>query len=114
MKSLYAACGLAIAVVAGSAGARPAAAASPLVVAAPAANEATDFSARRRHAHVRRAHRVTVYRHRFPHEVWRPHYHYVRYYHARPYYYWPHTPYPYDNLTPFFPYGLGYALEPSW
>jgi hypothetical protein len=59
----------------------------------------TDVSARRR-AH--RSHRH-VRRHARHHRAHRP------MYLARPYHYRP-----YRGMSPFFPFGLGYGLEPSW
>ena len=84
----------------GSASARSGVAQAPIVAQLSDMSAATDFSSRQRHD--RRIHR----HHRWRHQsrlVYQPSYY------ERPTYYRP-----YRGLTPFFPFGLGYGLEPSW
>ncbi|PZA11567.1 hypothetical protein DNX69_16070 [Rhodopseudomonas palustris] len=88
--------------VAGPAGASPATPAKATGVSVP---QATDVSARQRKPHAKPRH---VRRHRSPHRtyVYGPRGTYD--YNAHPHWYRP------DPVAPFFPFGYGWGLGPSW
>ncbi|MFT4278677.1 MAG: hypothetical protein QM576_20210 [Rhodopseudomonas sp.] len=84
----------------------PAGAAShPAKAPGASAAQATDISARQRKPHVRHRH---VHRHPPPHRtyVYAPRRAYD--YNAHPHWYRP------DPVAPFFPFGFGWGLGPSW
>jgi hypothetical protein len=95
MKAWIGAALVAAAVMLGTPAVTRATAMEPQMARAANAVDATEFSARRRH---HRAHRH-----------YRQLHVYAPAYYARPYYYRP-----YRGLTPFFPFGFGYGLDPSW
>jgi hypothetical protein len=93
MKAWIGAALLAAALTLGAPAATPARAMQPEV--AHRADGATEFSARRRHQRV--------------HRHYRQRHVYAPVYYARPYHYRP-----YRGVAPFFPFGFGYGLDPSW
>jgi hypothetical protein len=95
MKTFVGTALVAAAVMLGSFSANPASAREPQMARAANAVDATEFSARRRYPRV--------------HRHYRQRHVYAPVYYARPYYYRP-----YRGLSPFFPFGFGYGLDPSW
>ena len=102
MKAWIGAALIAVACAApGHRGAQAAPAATPGVRTAAAA--ATEFSSRHRvHRHARRHPHAPPYRRYY---IYAPR---GYDYYARPYWYRP------DGVAPFFPFGFGYGLGPSW